>query len=722
MPESVGIGGTPASVRDQAILEPDEIRLILNGTSDRLADFAASSRLHASDPKGDTPLHLAARTGNLVLCDLFIRAGADPNAPNHARQTPADVATSGGHMLAGRLLNSLLASARGASAVAGDDGSPAAGRASDLSAGVPESRPAPVQQSAADAAAGDLDEFLNFEPEEFSAEEFLQCKSKPPAGMFVAAATMTGQGGSVEEEGNWEPDLSPARVAGEGISSGPSVSVVHGADQDFLKVRNRGRKSSRRSVIQTGTRLSIGLDACIAVAEVILRRRCFSSDDLETLVAHCRGNAEAEDLEANLRRVLEAAGFEQQGQSSEQDISLWEARTDISSNELSEAIEATLTRATRLPGTQRFLMDKSDERHLLEPMVRVKQELHLGILSCEAAVERILEVIRKIEAGSRDPNSVSLRSLMPSRAAHAETVEFLAAADTLRAWNESGRVMEGKRRREVLVALEALDLSLAFHKELAGAVEEDRAAGTVAAGLGLLVEAFERATEHLILTHIPYVRRFAARNVQAGEDPEDVFQVAFMGLHRSTRRFDPERGVRFFVYCTLWMTQTLSRWRADEGGLIRVPAHRHEDLSRFDRAERELETWPASVVPDDDLAAELGWSADKVAKFRSIPRLPEYLDGAEAWEELLGEQEQVLASDEAQIGKIVADALSELSERQAQVIRLRFGLGGEDEMTLEELGQMYGVTRERIRQIEAKALALLRHPTRLGRYSYLLES
>lgn len=102
--------------RDQATNEPEdhvlgpfEVRLIAEGKLERLAEFAASSRLHAADPKGDTPLHLAARMGNLAVCDLFIRSGADPAALNHDRQTPADVAFAEGHGLAAQLLSSLVA-------------------------------------------------------------------------------------------------------------------------------------------------------------------------------------------------------------------------------------------------------------------------------------------------------------------------------------------------------------------------------------------------------------------------------------------------------------------------------------------------------------------------------------------------------------------------------------------------------------------------------------
>ncbi len=227
--------------------------------------------------------------------------------------------------------------------------------------------------------------------------------------------------------------------------------------------------------------------------------------------------------------------------------------------------------------------------------MRAKQELQLGILASETAVETILDVMESIRDGSRDPGSVSLRTIIPSRPGHAETSEVMAAADTLRSWHTTGRVMDGKRRREALAALEALDLSLAFHKELVRTLEQLPACQAEASQLEAELLLSESATEHLIREHLPYVRRFASRNVEEGEDPEDVFQVAFMGLQRSTRRFDPERGYRFLIYATYWMRQAITRWRSDEGAAIRIPVHRNEKITKLDRALERLDV--RSVVP-----------------------------------------------------------------------------------------------------------------------------
>jgi RNA polymerase primary sigma factor len=715
--------------RDQATSEPEshilgpfEIRLIAEGKLERLAEFAASSRLYAADPKGDTPLHLAARMGNLAVCDLFIRSGADPGALNHDRQTPADVAYAEGHGLAAQLLSSLVAGSpetetetetvgeREVSLVVED--------VVTRPDGVPEHRVAVFQETEPTDRTDDLDDLLTFEAEAEPEEFFDQYAGDTASGTFVALISSSPVVAD-NEDGDWDLDLSAAPIAGEGIGSSAAVTADHGAENDFLKVRNRGRQSVKRAVVQTGTRMSIDPKLCFTWAEEILAKGRCSLDDIDRLVAHCEGNGDLEELRINLQRNMEAAGFDL-AQATGHDAHIWDAVSDTSSDDLADAIEAALTRRTRLPGTQRFVMDKSEELQLLEPMMRAKQELQLGILASETAVETILDVMDRIRDGSRDPGSVSLRTIIPSRPGHAETSEVMAAADALRSWNTTGRVMDGKRRREALAALEALDLSLAFQKELVRRLEQFPACQAEASQLEAEILISESATEHLIREHLPYVRRFASRNVEEGEDPEDVFQVAFMGLQRSTRRFDPERGYRFLIYATYWMRQAIMRWRADEGAAIRIPVHRSEKVTKLDRALDRLDLRVGGAVSDLDLAEELEWAIDEVRQFRGIPREAEYPASLDDWDNLLPEPPEVDVFDQAETERIVTDALADLPERQADVIRMRFGIGRDSDMTLEEIGQIYGVTRERIRQIEAKGLDRLSHPGRKRRLQELL--
>ncbi|WP_236021164.1 sigma-70 family RNA polymerase sigma factor [Sedimentimonas flavescens] len=888
---------------------------------DSLAQFAASPRLHATDAKGDTPLHIAARLGNLALCDLFVGSGSDPRALNNERQTPADIALEEGHSLAAQLLYSLVGeplqpeqlqgvrgipnagmtaatlegASRAISPTAGGsprddavlrarDGSsnsswsdervqrlktlwaegqsasqiarelggasrnavlsklfrlgmlnkprpgvdspedqqilvesddlsnppekpdesapqpfthadeqlsqnihaktlcqwhagtfwtgerieilrrmwsdgrsaseiakafggvltPGAvlfelhrlgiherprGQTEPLENALPDSLPKaesspPVELARDSATSGnpvqmaELEDQLSFEAEEEPEVFFDKTANQTASGTFLAVLNSS-PAVLDNEDADWELDLSPAPIAGEGIGSGAAVPTDHGGESDFLQVRNRGRQSFKRAVVQTSTRMSIDPDLCFNWAEEILAKGHCSLDDIDRLVASCEGNGDLEELKTNLQRNLEAAEFNF-NQVPGHDAVLWDSASDTSSDDLADAIEAALSRQTRLPGTQRFVMEKSEELQLLEPMMRAKQELQLGILASKTAVETILEVMDRVRDGSRDPGSVSLRTIILSRPGHAETSEVLAAADALRSWHTTGRVMDGKRRREALAALEALDLSRAFQKELVRRLQQSPACQAEASQLEAEILISEAATEHLIREHLPYVRRFASRNVEEGEDPEDVFQVAFMGLQRSTRRFDPERGYRFLIYATYWMRQAITRWRADEGAAIRIPVHRNEKITKLDRALERLDVRVGGAVSDLELAEELEWTIDEVRQFRSIPREAEYPESLDDWDDLLPEPAGVDVFDEAETERIVTDALAELPERQADVIRMRFGIGRDSDMTLEEIGQIYGVTRERIRQIEAKGLDRLSHPGRKRRLQELL--
>ena len=576
------------------------------------------------------------------------------------------------------------------------------------------------EQAAASAAAPpEPDDLLTFEPEEDPEHFFNQSAGDLASGTFVALMTSSPTD-STETYLDWEVDLSPAQIEGDGIGSDVAFSPDQDGDYDFLKVRNLGRQSIKRAVVPSGTRLSIDPHICMIWAAEILEKKRFTSDDMDTLISLCEGNGDFDELRFNLRMTLEAADLELFDEANDSGNVLWDARSNVSADDLAEALEAAFTRTTRLPGMQRFNMDKSDEARLLDPVVRAKQELQLGILACEPAVEIILSMIDRLLDGSVEPGFATLKTIVPSRPGHAETAAFVKAGETLRRWNSTGRVMDGRRRRKALEALEALDLSLMFHKAVVESLAEHEAYLEESLRLDDLISAFEMAIERLILEHLPYARRFAARNVEDGEDPEDVFQVAFMGLQRSTRRFDPERGHRFVVYSTFWMKQAIVRWRADEGAIIRIPVHRHNKLADLDRATERINARHGRAPTEAELLTELGWTEGNVQRFLRIPRHCSDLDGFEEWEGAISKSDQEDAVAQMETARVVSEVLAELPERQANVIRMRFGIG-RDEMTLEAIGQIYRVTRERIRQIEAKGLDQLSHPNRKRRMQALLE-
>jgi len=290
-------------------------------------------------------------------------------------------------------------------------------------------------------------------------------------------------------------------------------------------------------------------------------------------------------------------------------------------------------------------------------------------------------------------------------------------SETLRA--VSGDVIEGKRRRLAIQGLEKLDLSSIFFKALGKHLSGQPDQKDIADNIHELLHQLEAITARLIDAHLPYARRFASRCAEEGEDLEDVFQMAFMGLQRATRRFDPERGTPFSLYATAWMRQTVSRWRADEKALIRIPVHRHADLLSLDEAVDRLSIELGRTPTGAELASDREWSETYVEKLQLAPRVQvSWEDVGQEWEVVPPSQEERV--EQTQTAGVIAEALAELDPRHADIIRKRFGFEGGGEMTLEEIGQIYGVTRERIRQIEAKALRFLSHAGRVRRLRSLV--
>ncbi len=513
------------------------------------------------------------------------------------------------------------------------------------------------------------------------------------------------------DDGDLETAVPPARAPDTDI---PDVD----AEYDFLKTLKHGRKSTRRATVQLCTRLRIDPEACAAWCDEILEKRICSLDDMDDLISHCEGDVELEELRANIRRIVETAGIEIVDQNTSSDETLWDVRSEVTSEELTESVIGALNRTTPLPGTRRPVLTRPDELRLVARMTKAKRNLHAGILSRGDVIEAILREIDNAFKGNRKPKSVFLKSIYPNHPEHPETVEAVSAVKALRAWHDGDPAKRGKQRSKPLAALRKLDLSMPVLAEIAGTLSPERAAP-----FKELVSQFESTVVELKLGHLPYARRFSSRNVEDGEHPEDVFQVVYTGLHSAIWRFAPERNKRFTIYCRYWMKQALSRWRTDEGSAIRVPADRHEKLRWIDQVAE-------NVIPrktnggsgtDGDFAEELGLPLDFVAHLRQVPRIAEYPENAEQWDSLISEtKDEADVVEQEDIKRVIGNLLDELPKRQSEVLRMRYGIDRDGEMTLEEVGNQMGLTRERVRQIEAKSLERLSLPVRKRRLEKFL--
>jgi RNA polymerase primary sigma factor len=202
-----------------------------------------------------------------------------------------------------------------------------------------------------------------------------------------------------------------------------------------------------------------------------------------------------------------------------------------------------------------------------------------------------------------------------------------------------------------------------------------------------------------------------------------------MGLMRAAEKFDYRRGFKFSTYATWWIRQAVTRALADQSRTVRVPVHMHEQLNKFLRALRGLEKELNRPPSNREIAKRMDTDEVKVEELRSISRTPVSLKtpvgrtGESSLEDLIEDPassspvETLLASD---VKTKTADILGTLSPSEEKVLRLRFGIGCDREHTLQEIGREFEVTRERIRQIEAKALQALRDPERAKKLRQLL--
>jgi len=300
--------------------------------------------------------------------------------------------------------------------------------------------------------------------------------------------------------------------------------------------------------------------------------------------------------------------------------------------------------------------------------------------------------------------------------------ELTASADSVRAYlKQIGKVALLNAEEEVELA-KRIEAGLYAAERVRKAEDEsEKLDSRFRRDLRWIVRDGEKAKNHLLEANLRLVVSLAKRYTGRGMAFLDLIQEGNLGLIRAVEKFDYTKGYKFSTYATWWIRQAITRAMADQARTIRMPVHMVEVINKLGRIQRELLQDLGREPTPEELAKEMDITPEKVLEIQQYAREPISLDqtigdeGDSQLGDFIEDSEAVVAVDAVSFTLLqdqLQSVLATLSEREAGVVRLRFGLTDGQPRTLDEIGQVYGVTRERIRQIESKTMSKLRHPSR----------
>ncbi|MFF2082343.1 RNA polymerase sigma factor [Nocardia sp. NPDC058176] len=389
------------------------------------------------------------------------------------------------------------------------------------------------------------------------------------------------------------------------------------------------------------------------------------------------------------------------------------------------AKKAAAKKATSGEGGEEQLEDESIELDDLGDLEVAEDELTEGEVVVEEVADDTAEAADTAEPTEKDKASGDFvwdeeesEALRQAR----KDAELTASADSVRAYlKQIGKVALLNAEEEVELAkrIEAGLFAAEKMREFAEAGE--KLSVTTRRDFNWIVRDGNRAKNHLLEANLRLVVSLAKRYTGRGMAFLDLIQEGNLGLIRAVEKFDYTKGYKFSTYATWWIRQAITRAMADQARTIRIPVHMVEVINKLGRIQRELLQDLGREPTPEELAKEMDITPEKVLEIQQYAREPISLDqtigdeGDSQLGDFIEDSEAVVAVDAVSFTLLqdqLQSVLETLSEREAGVVRLRFGLTDGQPRTLDEIGQVYGVTRERIRQIESKTMSKLRHPSR----------
>lgn len=692
-------------------LSVKELVELIQGQESCIDQIILASRTHAIDGKGDTALHICAAQGRLQFCDRLIRAGSDPSLPNNHGLRPHDRARENGHEVAAAQLESLLPNKVPIeSKIEAIEASKEGGAEGDDRLILLES--APVSIEIENSAEDDLD--WEFEGEE-DATDFHdgQLIEDYDDDTFL----FEGRVESLSDEDGADFDfdqvsLKRISIQGSGIIK-IAVPTARNAEtatfRSFLEgQRGRGGKAHSRLTKHFAIERA---DVDDWVDELLQKGRC-DAEMIDALVSNVRGSFSYEALFANVFFEMSALGAMHDG---EEQAFLDECeypQGSIDRSDVADLLQSILSGSNIKPGVEAFALSRRAEESLFNRISDCERKISSVLVSSELLLSVVVMLGEQMCRGQIKPETVSELEIHPMRQtedgdALSASLPYLTAYLALLAdGDETDKDRKAAEDAVASMKLSGIGVEL-ICRGLEGNASVDDARETLAEQAALRRSLFEAAS----VSQLTQLRRVAARFPVEELEEDDLFQDGYFGLAKSVEKFEAGRGNRLATYSQYGIRQSIGRAVGDSKSVIRIPVHFASKIRQFDRFD---EGQRGGISRDDYLGAlikALQIELEEVHKIESVLRFPIEFDESHC-SDLENESDPLSGVLDEQRKEVIQDFLEDLPERWADIIVRRFGLDRDNEMTLEQIGQIYSVTRERIRQIEAKALKWLRHPIR----------